>query len=175
MAWLGKIIKRIGSNASTATTTDTTRDGLIHYREPTATTTDTTRSGGAAEPVNDEGAAEIIGWSMQYRYSHADYIGKGTFGTVYKAKVTQPGSYTGEDVVAVKVIQTAAADGQQSWKDALARLRRLTQLSNKYLVAYHKISIFTAPGGATVELAMDYLKVIQPALNTLNPSTRRAG
>ncbi|XP_055330747.1 uncharacterized protein LOC129583070 isoform X2 [Paramacrobiotus metropolitanus] len=95
---------------------------------------------------------------MQYRYSHADYIGKGTFGTVYKAKVTQPGSYTGEDVVAVKVIQTAAADGQQSWKDALARLRRLTQLSNKYLVAYHKISIFTAPGGATVELAMDYLK-----------------
>ncbi|XP_055330763.1 uncharacterized protein LOC129583080 [Paramacrobiotus metropolitanus] len=134
----------MGNNASSATKTVAPVSGII--------------SSDSAETVKDAAAPEIIGCSMQYRYTHADYIGKGAFGIVYRAEVTHPGSYKGEHVVAVKVIQPKAADREDSWKDALARLRKLVELSNKHLVAYYKISIFTAPGGVTVELAMEHFK-----------------
>ncbi|XP_055346559.1 tyrosine-protein kinase JAK3-like [Paramacrobiotus metropolitanus] len=114
------------------------------------------------DPIDDLGSATIIGSNMQYRYSHVDYIGRGSFGIVYKAKVTKQGSYIGQKFIAVKVmhmgVQSKGPNEGESWMKTLKRLRKLTELSHKHLVAYFKISIVDAPGGATVELAMNYHK-----------------
>ncbi|XP_055341937.1 serine/threonine-protein kinase Nek9-like isoform X2 [Paramacrobiotus metropolitanus] len=114
------------------------------------------------ETNDNDDAAEVMGRNMQYRYSNVDYIGRGSFGVVYKAKVTKRGSYTGEQIIAVKVIHaynhSTDAEEKERWTNALTRLRRLTELSHKHLVVYHKVSITPASGGVIAELVMDYYK-----------------
>ncbi|XP_055351026.1 mitogen-activated protein kinase kinase kinase 15-like isoform X2 [Paramacrobiotus metropolitanus] len=102
---------------------------------------------------------EEYGRSMQYRYRHADLIGRGSFGVVYKAKVTKRGNYTGEDIVAVKVVHIGyveTAPDHDNWVAAAKRLRKLTELFHENLVVYHKVAITKASGGTTIELAMEY-------------------
>ncbi|XP_055330298.1 uncharacterized protein LOC129582723 [Paramacrobiotus metropolitanus] len=108
--------------------------------------------------VNAPRTVEEYGRSMQYVFSHADVIGRGSFGVVYKARVIKRGIYAG-GFVAVKVVHFGGhletADNRDSWTESLKRLRRLTELVSEHLVAYHKISITKTSGGVTVELAMD--------------------
>ncbi|XP_055353404.1 uncharacterized protein LOC129599244 isoform X2 [Paramacrobiotus metropolitanus] len=114
------------------------------------------------DAADKDGTAEVIGSNMQYRYSHTDCIGYGSFGLVYKAKVTKRGSYTGEQFVAVQLMHvpndSLDADEKESWRNVLTKLRKFIELTNKHLVAYHKVSVTMSTGGAMIELAMDYHK-----------------
>ncbi|XP_055332422.1 serine/threonine-protein kinase PknB-like isoform X2 [Paramacrobiotus metropolitanus] len=96
---------------------------------------------------------------MRYSYSQAEFIGKGAFGVIHKARVVKRAGFTGADAIAVKVIRIAANSGvmtsEESWKKVVSRLRKLRGLLHKHLVLYHKVTITRASGGATVELAMD--------------------
>ncbi|XP_055341965.1 uncharacterized protein LOC129590655 [Paramacrobiotus metropolitanus] len=111
---------------------------------------------------SDSGAVEEIGSNIMYRYTNMDFIGRGTFGTVYKARIISADSdtYTESDFVALKVMQiginSVIIADQRSWMTAVRRLRQLTELTHEHLVAYHKVSITKAAGGVIVELAMDY-------------------
>ncbi|XP_055355932.1 uncharacterized protein LOC129601215 [Paramacrobiotus metropolitanus] len=116
--------------------------------------------------ISDSRVVEETGSRIQYRYTTKDFIGRGAFGIVYKAKVRKAlfrfRTPSEPDFVAVKVMHLAnnfeiAAD-QENWKTAVKRLRQLTELKHKHLVVYHKVSITNSSGGVTVELAMDYYK-----------------
>ncbi|XP_055357080.1 uncharacterized protein LOC129602136 isoform X2 [Paramacrobiotus metropolitanus] len=126
---------------------------------------------------------EEYGRNMQYRYRHADLIGRGSFGVVYKAKITKRGNYMGEDTVAVKVVHIGyveTAPDHDNWVEAAQRLRKLTELVHENLVVYHKVSITKASGGTTIELAMKYhqgdlasfLKETEKTENRLHDGTK---
>ncbi|XP_055356149.1 calcium/calmodulin-dependent protein kinase type II subunit gamma-like [Paramacrobiotus metropolitanus] len=114
----------------------------------------------------NSGAVEEIGSSIQYDYAKDDFIGRGAFGIVYKAKVRKAllrfRTPSEPDFVAVKVmhvaINSAIAADQQNWMTAVQRMKQLPGLKHKHLVRYHKVSITKSSGGVTVELAMDYHK-----------------
>ncbi|XP_055329748.1 uncharacterized protein LOC129582282 [Paramacrobiotus metropolitanus] len=115
---------------------------------------------GNSNSVTDD-TVQHIGRTMQYRYSHVDdFIGKGSYGIVYKAKVVKRGDYAGDDFVAVKVMQicitSEALADHDNLEEAVRKLKKLIALSHENLVKYHKISITKVRVGATVELAMDY-------------------
>ncbi|XP_055356154.1 cyclin-dependent kinase 4-like [Paramacrobiotus metropolitanus] len=114
----------------------------------------------------NSGAVEEIGSSIQYRYTKDDFIGRGAFGVVYKAKVRKAlfrfRTPPEPDFVAVKVMHVAIKSGiaadQENWMTAVKRMRQLPGLKHKHIVRYHKVSITKSSGGVTVELAMDYHK-----------------
>ncbi|XP_055351796.1 uncharacterized protein LOC129598076 [Paramacrobiotus metropolitanus] len=116
--------------------------------------------------ISDSGVVEEIGSSIQYRYTKTDFIGRGTFGIVYKAKVRKSvfrfRAPPEPDFVAVKVMHLAINSetiaNQENWMRVAKRLRQLTELKHNHLVLYHKVSITKSSGGVTVELAMDYHK-----------------
>ncbi|XP_055350718.1 uncharacterized protein LOC129597261 isoform X2 [Paramacrobiotus metropolitanus] len=104
---------------------------------------------------------ETFGTTCTYRYStHDDFIGKGSYGSVFKATVTDGGNYTGEDSVAVKVVHLESTMenlvNPKNYTQARNRLRSLVNLRHEHLVAYHKVTIIRAVGGVTVELMMEY-------------------
>ncbi|XP_055356155.1 fibroblast growth factor receptor 2-like [Paramacrobiotus metropolitanus] len=114
----------------------------------------------------NSGVVEEIGSNIQYRYTKDDFIGRGAFGIVYKAKVRKalfrfriPSE---PDFLAVKVmhvgIKTGTASDQENWMTAAQRLRQLPGLKHKHIVRYHKFSITNSSGGVIVELPMDYHK-----------------
>ncbi|XP_055342052.1 uncharacterized protein LOC129590720 [Paramacrobiotus metropolitanus] len=112
--------------------------------------------------INASNTADTVqhfGCTMQYRYSHADLIGKGSYGAVYKARVVKRGDYLGGNLVAVKVMQICIPrenSDPESLLKVAQRLKKITELTHENLVAYHKVSIIKASIGATVELAMNY-------------------
>ncbi|XP_055349237.1 uncharacterized protein LOC129596089 [Paramacrobiotus metropolitanus] len=101
----------------------------------------------------------LIGCHCRYNYDDvADFVGKGTFGTVYRARVVNRGNYTGDEIVAVKVIvlPTEVVSNQEEWKKCNKRLQELVKLSHDHVVPYHRIRIAKANRGGKVELMMDY-------------------
>ncbi|XP_055356148.1 cyclin-dependent kinase 4-like [Paramacrobiotus metropolitanus] len=114
----------------------------------------------------NSGAVEEIGSSIQYDYAKDDFIGRGAFGIVYKAKVRKAllrfRTPSEPDFVAVKVMHVAINSGiaadQENWMTAVKRMRQLPGLKHKHIVRYHKVSITQTSGGVTVKLAMDYHK-----------------
>ncbi|XP_055356157.1 uncharacterized protein LOC129601386 [Paramacrobiotus metropolitanus] len=112
----------------------------------------------------NSGAVEEIGSSIQY--TKGEFIGRGAFGIVYKAKVRKAllrfRTPSEPDFVAVKVMHVAINSGiaadQENWMTVVQRIRQLPGLKHKHIVRYHKVSISKSSGGVTVELAMDYHK-----------------
>ncbi|XP_055340685.1 uncharacterized protein LOC129589827 [Paramacrobiotus metropolitanus] len=95
------------------------------------------------------------------RYKTAHCIGRGSFGNVYNATVTDRGDYIGENKVAVKIIQL---DKEEHWDDKEmynrmhGRLKSLLDLDTEHLVGYFKIKIITPHTGRlfSVELVMEF-------------------
>ncbi|XP_055342573.1 dual specificity testis-specific protein kinase 1-like [Paramacrobiotus metropolitanus] len=104
---------------------------------------------------------ERIGSNCRYRYKNADYIGRGKFGIVYKARITRRGNYSGENFVAVKVIHlhdhTEFMNGGERWEKWHNRLRSLVAFRHDGLLTYHQVRVTRSlTGRVVVELAMDY-------------------
>ncbi|XP_055355277.1 uncharacterized protein LOC129600738 [Paramacrobiotus metropolitanus] len=128
----------------------------------------------------DNPDVETIGRNCRYRYSAGkDFIGKGTFGVVYNATITERGDYTGADVVAVKAVkdvQREMAMDQETWDKTLEKLRKLPELSHRHLVPYYQIRISKGPDGGTIEIMMErcsgdlasFLKEARSNTNLLN-------
>ncbi|XP_055355605.1 uncharacterized protein LOC129600947 [Paramacrobiotus metropolitanus] len=96
--------------------------------------------------------------NMQYKFSLEDFIGRGSLGQIFLAKITQRGSYTGsQDVVAVKMIHSQNIK-LEIWMDIEKKLRNLTTLVHEHLVVYHKVSIVQYRRALGIELAMDFYK-----------------
>ncbi|XP_055355091.1 uncharacterized protein LOC129600559 [Paramacrobiotus metropolitanus] len=98
------------------------------------------------------------GDGCDYLFSDADFIGSGTFGRVYKARVIGD-DYTGPEFVAVKVLNFSANSEviakRESWTNAVKRLKKLLDLKHAHLVSYRAIRITKVAGGSTVKLIMD--------------------
>ncbi|XP_055345062.1 uncharacterized protein LOC129592931 [Paramacrobiotus metropolitanus] len=112
-----------------------------------------------ATDVSDSREIDIIGIKCRYSYSNTNFIGSGTFGIVYEGKITERGTHTGDDIVAVKAIHldgnSDIVTNPKSWEEAIVRLRKLPKLSHENLVPYYQIRITKFSSGATVELLME--------------------
>ncbi|XP_055353418.1 uncharacterized protein LOC129599254 [Paramacrobiotus metropolitanus] len=102
---------------------------------------------------------ETFGSSCQYEYLPYDFIGRGAFGVVYNAKVSERGNYTGSDMVAVKTVHLDArhdiVSNPGTWTKTVTRLKRLPELAHENLVVCHQVRIIKSAGGATVEIMME--------------------
>ncbi|XP_055352801.1 uncharacterized protein LOC129598773 [Paramacrobiotus metropolitanus] len=103
---------------------------------------------------------EAFGRCCDYCYRPEDCIAKGGYGTVYKAKITEGGGFTNENIAAVKVVHLDQGSEilakPENWMKLRNSLKGLIDLSHDHLVAYHKIKITGSLGGASIELMMDY-------------------
>ncbi|XP_055356338.1 uncharacterized protein LOC129601524 [Paramacrobiotus metropolitanus] len=100
-----------------------------------------------------------FGSSCQYRYDYRNFIGKGSFGKVHKATITERGNYVGPDVVAVKcfyVHEKGFVENAENYARLQERFEMMLKLKHDHLVDYHQISIIPTLCSADVELVMDY-------------------
>ncbi|XP_055353417.1 uncharacterized protein LOC129599253 [Paramacrobiotus metropolitanus] len=108
---------------------------------------------------SDELEIETFGSSCQYNYLPYDFIGRGAFGVVYNAKVTERGNYTGSDMVAVKTVHLDArhdiVSNPGTWAKTMIRLKTLLELAHENLVVCHQVRIIKSGGGTTVEIMME--------------------
>ncbi|XP_055350228.1 serine/threonine-protein kinase 4 homolog A-like [Paramacrobiotus metropolitanus] len=103
-----------------------------------------------------------FGCSCSCEYQpRTDGIGKGAFGTVYKALITDRGNFSGTgNIVAIKEIfmrQSMLAMLQEK-NTSTAKWKQLLLLKHANVIRYHKISFFKTDRGTTVELVMDYIQ-----------------
>ncbi|XP_055339325.1 mitogen-activated protein kinase 4-like [Paramacrobiotus metropolitanus] len=82
-------------------------------------------------------------------------FGSGTFGRVYKGKITRPGNYKGAKIVAVKRIELGAVTNQETWEKKIDRLRQLPTLVHDNIVPCHLVRITKNIGKTTVEIMME--------------------
>ncbi|XP_055333932.1 serine/threonine-protein kinase nekl-3-like [Paramacrobiotus metropolitanus] len=107
---------------------------------------------------------ESFGSDCEYDYSAKDLIGMGSFGRVYKAKLTNlSNELIGKSGLAVKIINldkdTDLLTDPKKRSDLIERWKKvLYELKHDHLVQYHKVSLITAVGGITIEFLMDYYK-----------------
>ncbi|XP_055344216.1 uncharacterized protein LOC129592250 [Paramacrobiotus metropolitanus] len=113
---------------------------------------------GAFLPQAD--AYKILGSDCRYQYLPNEVIGSGSAGTVYKARITDRGTYTGDGELAVKVIHMKNTDERETEAEQLRKFsdkwKKLISLNCTHLVACHKISIYQTETGFSVEILMDY-------------------
>ncbi|XP_055349260.1 uncharacterized protein LOC129596103 [Paramacrobiotus metropolitanus] len=135
---------------------------------------------------------ETFGCSWQYSYRQSDYIGRGAFGIVYKAKITTASSTkeflrnrsTKQNLLAVKVThlhkEAELVVNPERYKKLQRQFSILVHLKHKNLAAYHKITVRNSDGGSFVELLMDYypegdmaalLETIKSNHSSLDPSS----
>ncbi|XP_055354374.1 uncharacterized protein LOC129600019 isoform X2 [Paramacrobiotus metropolitanus] len=102
-----------------------------------------------------------LGSSCRFVFQIADYIARGAFGTVYKGTITDPGDFTGDKVVAIKVVYVDKTSKisicQESWTEWRKRIKLLLQLKHDNLVSYHKVEVLKGQGGPYFQIMMDYL------------------
>ncbi|XP_055344231.1 uncharacterized protein LOC129592265 [Paramacrobiotus metropolitanus] len=103
---------------------------------------------------------ESLGSDCLYQYSLSEKIGGGSFGTVYKARITHRGTYTGDEEAAVKVLHIHNTDDvnipTEEFRKFRDKWKMLLDFNSEHLVAYHKISISGTETGSFVEILMDY-------------------
>ncbi|XP_055356337.1 uncharacterized protein LOC129601523 [Paramacrobiotus metropolitanus] len=100
-----------------------------------------------------------FGSTCQYEYDDCDFIGKGSFGKVYKASITERGNYAGPDVVAVRsfhIHEKSFVENPENYAKLQERFETMLKLKHDHLVVYHQISIIPTLCSANVELVMVY-------------------
>ncbi|XP_055357283.1 serine/threonine-protein kinase nekl-2-like isoform X2 [Paramacrobiotus metropolitanus] len=108
--------------------------------------------------------SHTFGKRCRYTYEDEDYIGRGTYGIVYKAAITDPGDLTvhGPAPVAVKVVplhkDSEVLANVESWNSWRSRMELLLTLQCDHLICYHQVSVARSStfGGVSVKLLMDY-------------------
>ncbi|XP_055345075.1 uncharacterized protein LOC129592940 isoform X2 [Paramacrobiotus metropolitanus] len=104
--------------------------------------------------------SDTLGSSCMYQYDSTAFIARGRFGIVYRGNITGSGGDIGATAVAVKVTHLYRESDHYSNADSWRRLRdrwtKLLTIRHSHLLNYHKISINTSTGGASVEFLMEY-------------------
>ncbi|XP_055350274.1 uncharacterized protein LOC129596898 [Paramacrobiotus metropolitanus] len=110
--------------------------------------------------LGEHGVERVLGSSCCYKYtSRVDKLGQGTYGSVFKAVITNPADVAGLTTVAVKEIFVQQIEDCGLSKSTLnaERWKHLLLLKHENIVRYHKISIFKTRNGTAIELVMDYI------------------
>ncbi|XP_055330774.1 cyclin-dependent kinase 7-like isoform X2 [Paramacrobiotus metropolitanus] len=100
-----------------------------------------------------------FGSTCQYQYDDCDFIGKGSFGKVYRASITERGNYAGSDVVAVRCFYVHGKrflKNPENYARLRERFEKMLELKHGHLANYHQISIIPTLGSVDVDLVMDY-------------------
>ncbi|XP_055353853.1 dual specificity testis-specific protein kinase 1-like [Paramacrobiotus metropolitanus] len=106
--------------------------------------------------------SEVLGKRCRYTFQEEDYIGRGTFGIVYRANITEPGDFIGDQDIAVKIIhlhkESAVLATTENWNKWRRRMEFLLTFQHDHLASYHQVSVArsSAFGGVSVKLMMDY-------------------
>ncbi|XP_055330323.1 mitogen-activated protein kinase kinase kinase A-like isoform X2 [Paramacrobiotus metropolitanus] len=105
--------------------------------------------------------SKSLGSNCQYYYDHTCYLARGTFGVVYRARITERGDFAAEDHhVAVKVSHLDSEPelfgGVNSWFSLMRRWEKMLAFKHDHLVNYHKVSIFRGIGAPAIEFMMDF-------------------
>ncbi|XP_055344301.1 uncharacterized protein LOC129592313 [Paramacrobiotus metropolitanus] len=110
------------------------------------------------ESTGNQPEITIFGSSCKYNYGNSDFIGRGTFGIVYQASIIYRGDFAGPEIVAIKVVHLDkdTVDSEDYLVKMHRRFDTLVALNHSNIVLYHKVTLTRAPGGACIELMMDY-------------------
>ncbi|XP_055348872.1 uncharacterized protein LOC129595787 [Paramacrobiotus metropolitanus] len=95
-----------------------------------------------------------------YTYAPKDFLGRGSYGMVYKGKAAEGSKFDGRNAVAVKLIQKKADGGSslgttEGWNKWCDKLKTLLRLQHNHLVTYHKITIEREDAVVNATLVMD--------------------
>ncbi|XP_055330514.1 uncharacterized protein LOC129582910 [Paramacrobiotus metropolitanus] len=100
-----------------------------------------------------------FGSTCQCEHDDWDFIGKGSFSKVHKAKTTERGDYVGPEVVAVRcfyIHKKRFLKNPENYAKLQESFEMMVKLKHDHLVDYHQISIIPPHCSCDVELVMDY-------------------
>ncbi|XP_055356406.1 cell division protein kinase 2 homolog CRK1-like [Paramacrobiotus metropolitanus] len=90
------------------------------------------------------------------KYKKREFIGKGTYGIVYKVTIEKTRAFRGATTIAAKICKLSDQSAEETEQEIRARLNKLTTLRHRNVLEYYRYEITEANGLPALEIIMEW-------------------